>query len=172
EPIALLVIRLHAANTSAESHRDHGCISRIAHCGHSQLPLRSGRTSDGAHFSVRPWLRTHPGNFVIAIGSRRSKNVVISLGKEMAALVHLHKRVSPLHRLQWSGHVGRNPVLYIPKVEVVRCADKDRWILLACVFWTIYVSRHALSVAHRHHQFAFDNGNGLELSFCSLSLLH
>src|SRR5262249_11231735 len=130
EPVTLLVVRLHPANTRAKPHGDHRCISRIAHRGNSHLPLCRGGTPNGSNFSVGPGLRTHPGKCIVAIASRWSKDVVISFREEMSALVHLDKCISALHCLQRSGHVGGDSVLYTPKVEVVRRAHKDRWVFL------------------------------------------
>ena len=164
-PVALLVVRAHAADARAESLRDHGRERRIPVRRDAQLPFGGGGAADGADLAVRPGLRRHPCDGIGAVGQRRAQNVVVAFGEEVAALVHLDIRVAALDGFELGGQVARRAATHVPVIEVVRRADKDDRILLGRVLGPVDVGRHAFAVAHRHHDFALDDGERFQLLF-------
>ena len=100
-PVALLVVGADASHARAEAFRDHRRQRRIALRRHAQLPFRRRRTADGADLPVRPGLRRHPVDRVVAVRERRAENVVIAFGEEVSALIHLDIGVAALHRVEF-----------------------------------------------------------------------
>src|ERR1041384_4155741 len=88
----------------------------------------------------------------------------------MSTLIDLDIGISTLHRIEFAVHVARHSVAHIPKVEVVRRADKNSWVFPGLVLRPIDVRSHALSVTHRNHQLALNDRNGFEFLFALVAL--
>src|SRR5271170_5151573 len=162
-PVALFVVRADTAYASAKALRDHRSKRWVALCRDAHLPFGGGGAADGSDFAAGPRLRGHPGEFVVTIGQRRPKDVVLTFREEVPAFVHLNKDIAALDSFELRGHVARRTELHVPVVEVVGSANKDDGVFLRRIFGPIDVGCHALAVAHGDHQLTVDYGNGLEL---------
>src|SRR5262249_52589051 len=131
--------------------------------GDRQLPFGGRGAPDHADFAVRPRLFGYPREGVIAVTERSAQDVVVPLGEEMTALVHLDEGVSALDRVKLVAHIARRAVANVPEIEVIWRPHEDRGVFLRRVFRAIDVRRHALAIAHRYHQLALDNRHGLQL---------
>ena len=58
-------------------------------------------------------------NCVVGVGERRAEDVVVALGEEVAALVHLDEDVAALDGVELGGHVAVGAEADVPEVEVV-----------------------------------------------------
>ena len=94
---------------------------------------------------------------VDAVRERWAKNVVVAFREEATAFVHLNKSVAAFDCFEFVREIARRAVANVPVIEVVRRAHKDRWIFLRRVFRPVDVGRDPYAVAHRDHQFAFDD---------------
>src|SRR5438477_8886635 len=88
----------------------------------------------------------------------------------MTTLIDLDIGKPALHCIEFVAHVARHSVAHIPKIEVVRRAQEHGWIFLRRVLWPVNIRRHPLTVTHRNHQLALDNGNGFEFLFALVAL--
>ena len=162
-PVALLVVRADASDAGAEALHVHRGKSRMAERGDGRLPLGGRRASGRAHFAVRPRLLRQPLHRVVAVGDRRAEDVVVPLREEVPALVLDDVGVAPLHDGERRGHVGGHAVADVPVIEVVgrlREHNRDR---AGGVLRAVDVGGQPDPVAHRHHDLALDDGDGLEL---------
>ena len=169
-PVALLVVGAHFTHTRAKALRNDGREVFVAERCRGELPLCSRRAADEADLPVRPWLRAHPIELVVGISQRRAEDVVVALGEEVAALIHLDQHVATFHGFEFVGHVAVGAKSNVPVVEVVWRAAEDDRILLARVFGAVDVGGHARAVPHRHHHLAVDDSDVFELLLDRLSL--
>src|SRR5262249_11778592 len=162
-PVPLLVIRSHASHSGAESLRDHRRKRRIAERRDRQLPFGGRGAPDHPYLAVRPGLFGYPREGVIAVTERRAQDVVVPLGEEMTALVHLDEGVSALDCVKLVAHIARRAVANVPEIEVIWRPHEDRGVFLRRVFRAIDVRSHALAIAHLYHELPLDDRHGLQL---------
>ncbi len=163
-PVALLVIRADAANAGAKPLHVHRGVARVAESRDAHLILGGRRTAGRADLAVGPRLLRQPVNGVVAVGLR-AEDVVVAFREEVSPLVLHDIGVTALDRRQRRAHVGWDPVVDIPEVEVVRGADPDRGHFPRRVLRAVDVGRQPHAVGHRHHHLALDDRNRLELRF-------
>src|SRR6185312_958998 len=99
-PVALLVVRTHATDAGPKALHVEGGQARIVLGDDAELPFGARRATGEADLAVRPRLRRHPLDLVVAIRTRWAEDVVVALGVEVPALVDLDVGVTSLHGLQ------------------------------------------------------------------------
>ena len=161
-PVSLFIVRTDAPHSRAKALHIHRGEILIALRRDSQLPLGRGGTTGRSYFRVRPGLGRHPRNGIVPIRKRSAEDIVIAFRKEVAAFVHLDKRVAALHGSQFRGEIARCAQFHVPVIEIVGSAHEDNGYFLRRIFRTINIGRHALSVPHGNHDFAIDNGERFE----------
>ena len=163
-PVALFEIRSDASDSGAEPLHVHGRERGMPCRGDSRLVFRRRRTAGGPCLAVRPRLLRDPVHQVVAVGDRRTEDVVVAFREEMPALVLSDVGVAALDGVQDVRHVGGHAVANVPEVEVVRRLHHDRRHLRAGSLRHVDVGREPYAVAHRHHHLALDDGERLQLT--------